>query len=159
HRPPAAAHLLVFATRPGGASARLLDAARRAPAFAKLALEPLAEDASLRLLADVRDPAVRRRVAREARGNPLFLRELASAAGRSGSTLPGTLVAAIEVQLAALGDRARRLLEGAAVAGDAFDPELAAAAAGVELDVAALDALVTADLVRTTGEGREFAFR
>jgi DNA-binding CsgD family transcriptional regulator len=50
-------------------------------------------------------------------------------------------------------------VEGAAVAGDPFDPELAAAAAGLEYEADALDALVAADVVRPTGDGRAFAFR
>jgi hypothetical protein len=66
HRPPAVPHLLVFAARPGGASSRLLDAARHSPGFAELALAPLREAASLDLLAGVRDPVVRR--TRRARG-------------------------------------------------------------------------------------------
>jgi DNA-binding NarL/FixJ family response regulator len=158
-RPPGVPHLLVFAARPNGASTRLLDAARSAPGFAALALEPLGDDAALGLLADVRDPAVRRRVAREARGNPLFLRELARAAGRPGAALPDTLLAAVGVELAALPARTRTLLEGAAVAGDPFDAELAAAAAGLDFDAATLDALVAAGLVRPAADGREFAFR
>jgi DNA-binding NarL/FixJ family response regulator len=158
-RPPSVPHLLVFAARPNGASTRLLDAARSAPGFAALALEPLGDAAALGLLADVCDPAVRRRVAREARGNPLFLRELARAAGRPGAALPDTLLAAVDVELAALPARSRTLLEGAAVAGDPFDAELAAAAAGLDSDAATLDALVAADLVRPAGDGREFAFR
>jgi DNA-binding CsgD family transcriptional regulator len=159
HRPPAVAHLLVFAARPGAASARLLDAARHAPGFAELALEPLTEAASLDLVASVRDPAVRRRVVREAAGNPLFLHELTRAAGRPGPALPRTLAAAIGAELAALPPDARTLLDGAAVAGDPFDAELAAAATGLRFAAAALDRLVAADLVRPTGDGRVFAFR
>jgi DNA-binding NarL/FixJ family response regulator len=49
--------------------------------------------------------------------HPLYLRELARAAGRPGDELPATLVAAIGAELAALTPRARRLLGGAAVAG------------------------------------------
>jgi predicted ATPase/DNA-binding NarL/FixJ family response regulator len=158
-RPPAVPHLLVFAARASGASARLLDAARHAPGFEELGLDPLGQAAALDLLADVRDPAVRRRVAREAGGNPLFLRELARAAGRPGAALPRTLVAAVGGELAALEPNVRTLLEGAAVAGDPFDPELAAAAAGTGFDPATLDQLVAADLVRPTENAREFAFR
>src|SRR4051812_47263355 len=158
-RPPGVPHLLVFAARPNGAAGRLLDAARHAPGFAELALDPLGDAAALDLLADVRDPSVRRRVAREATGNPLFLRELARAAGRPGTTLPRTLVAAVGAEISGLPALTRTLLEGAAVAGDPFDAELAAAAAGLEFDAAALDRLVAADLVRPTGHGREFGFR
>ena len=61
--------------------------------------------------------------------------------------------------MARLDPQARVLLEGAAVAGDPFDPELAAAAAGLEPDAAVLDGLVAAGLVRATGIGRAFEFR
>ena len=56
---------------------------------------------------------------------------------------------------------ARALLDGAAVAGDPFDPELAAAAAGLDPAgaLAPLDGLVAADLVCATGDGRAFRFR
>ena len=53
----------------------------------------------------------------------------------------------------------RALLAGAAVAGDPFDPELAAATAGVAPEIAALDGLVARDLIRAGGPGRAFAFR
>lgn len=55
----------------------------------------------------------------------------------------------------------RALIEGAAVAGEPFDPDLAAAAAGLQPDVGliALDALVAADLVRDAGTPRMFVFR
>ena len=160
-RPPAEPHLLVFALRPVAPMPRLLDAARGAPGFEQLALAPLGDEEALGLLAGVSEPTVRARLAREARGNPLYLRELARAAGRPGDELPATLVAAVGAELAALAPRARRLLDGAAVAGDPFDPELAAAAAGVEPDAGALDALVAAGLVSASAgvAAREFAFR
>jgi hypothetical protein len=53
------------------------------------------------------------------------------------------------------------LLQGAAVAGDPFAPELAAAAAGIDERAAldALDELLRLDLVRTTDVPRRFRFR
>ena len=53
------------------------------------------------------------------------------------------------------------MLEGAAVAGDPFDPELAAAAAGTSSAIAmnALDELLALDLVRETDVPRRFRFR
>ena len=98
-------------------------------------------------------------MAREAAGNPLFLCELARAAERSDGALPRTVVAAVELELAALAPAPRLLVEGAAVAGDSFTPELAATAAGTEPDPAPLDALVASDLVRLATGGRTFAFR
>ena len=56
---------------------------------------------------------------------------------------------------------ARALLDGAAVAGEPFDPELAAAAAGLDAAdaLAPLDLLVAGDLVCATGDGRAFRCR
>src|SRR3954468_10903821 len=166
--------LLVLATRPIGPAGRLLDAARSAPGWEELEVAPLERSDAPAMLAGGGDAAVRERVVLEGRGNPLFLRELARVADRGDGALPATPVAPISLEVAALGEAPRALIEGAAVAGDPFDPELAAAAA--ELDdavaLAALDELVAADLVRPlasaapagiavppTGTGRAFVFR
>ncbi len=71
-------------------------------------------------------------------------------AGRAEVHLPGSLAAAIEQQLSSLSERARRMLEGAAVAGEPFEPELATAAADLPAADALelLDELVRRDLVR-----------
>ena len=149
-RPVAVPALLVIAARPVGPAARLLDAARCAPGWEQLELEPLAHEDALALVAGVADPEVRERVVREGRGNPLFLSELARVADRGDGALPPTLVAAVSFEVAALAHEARALIQGAAVAGEPFDPELAAAIAGLDPASAprALDALVAADLVR-----------
>src|SRR3954471_8321356 len=149
-RPVPVPALLVIAARPVGPAGRLLDAARSAPGWEQLALTPLRRPEAHAMVAGVTDAAVRERVVLEGRGNPLFLRELARVADRADGTLPATLVAAISLEVAALGDTSRALIEGAAVAGDPFDPELAAAAAELDDAVAltALDNLVAADLVR-----------
>ena len=149
HRPPAAPHLLVVAARRRGSRALpLLDLARRLPAYEELALEPLDREASLTLLAEVPDVAERERMVDDARGIPLYLREFARTVGRPASTLTCPLLAAAEVELRALPPATRSLVEGAAVAGDPFDPELAAAAAGLEHVAEALDELVAADIIR-----------
>ena len=76
------------------------------------------------------------------------------------AVLPPTLVAAVQLEVSALPPASRSLLEGAAVAGDPFDPELAAAAADLGDDaLVLLDKLAAADLVRPTGSARGFAFR
>ena len=80
-------------------------------------------------------------------------------ADRAGAQLPDTLLAAVAAEVRALHPSARQLVEGAAVTGDPFDPELAAAAAGLEREHQALDALVRAGLVCATGDGRAFRFR
>ena len=150
-RPVPVPALLVIAARPVGPAGRLLDAgAQRGRAGRSSSSTPLGREDAHAMVAGVADAAVRERVVLEGRGNPLFLRELARVADRGDGALPATLVAAIALEVAALGEVPRALIEGAAVAGDPFDPELAAAAA--ELDeavaLAALDELVAADLVR-----------
>ena len=160
-RPPRGPLLLAFALRPHEPAPRLLDAARGAPGWVHLAPGPLADDAARALVAELPE-ALRERVVREAGGNPLFLEELRRVANAPDGALPPTLMAAVGLEIGALPAASRALIEGAAVAGDPFDPELAAVAAG--LDDAArvlepLDRLVAADLVRSTGDGRAFAFR
>src|SRR4051794_24440597 len=158
-RPPRGHVLLAFALRPVDPALRLLEAARTAPGWRQLTLEPLAHDTALALLeVTVRDLPLRERIAKEAAGNPLFLHELGAAAGRPGNELPRTLLATVALELAALDETSRTLVDGAAVAGERFDPELAVAAAGLDVPESALDALVAADLVRPS-TGRVYCFR
>ncbi len=110
----------------------------------------------------------------ETGGNPFYLEQLARSASRTargsgsgrgvlleGVDVPPVVAAALSEELALLTSDARAVLEGASIAGDPFDPELAAAAAGVSerqvLD--ALDELLRLDLVRTTEVPRRFRFR
>src|SRR5439155_25530700 len=103
-------------------------------------------------------------------GNPFYLEQLArsgdgetarGAGARAGDEVPAAVAAAIAGELAILPERTRRVLEGAAVAGDPFEPDLAAAAADAdEADVIdALDELLQRDLVRHTDVPRRFRFR
>ena len=75
--------------------------------------------------------------------------------------MPPAVVAALTEELGLLSDGARLVLEGAAVAGDPFEPELVAAAAAVTEPAAfaALDELLRCDLVRPTDVPRRFRFR
>ena len=75
--------------------------------------------------------------------------------------MPRAVAASLTEELATLTPAARTALEGAAVAGDPFEPELAAAAAGVPEPAAldALDELLARDLVRATDVPRRFRFR
>ena len=159
-RPPRAAAVAVFALRPLAPAPQLLDAARNAPTCEQVSLAPLSHEASLALLHDVSDRELKERIVREAGGNPLFLQEMARIMRHPGASLPPTLVAAVQLEVQGLTDAARTLVEGAAVAGDPFDPELAAAAAGLDpLDaLALLDGLVATDLLRPAS-GRAFQFR
>ncbi len=113
--------------------------------------------------------AARARLFRESGGNPFYVEALlrAGAAGSPTQTAPGgpgvprAVAAALAGEIAALEGRARRLVEGAAVVGDPFEPAIAASAAGMsEADaLVALDVLLAADLVRATEQPRRFAFR
>jgi DNA-binding CsgD family transcriptional regulator len=75
--------------------------------------------------------------------------------------VPRGVLVALASELAVLPAGVRLVLEGAAVAGDRFEPELAAAAADVEESavLAALDTLLSTDLVRPTLHPRRFRFR
>ena len=105
---------------------------------------------------------------RQAGGNPFYLEQLArvratprSAAGAHDDTVPPAVAAALAAELAALAPDARRVLDAAAVAGDPFEPELAAAIAELPEPGAlrALDQLLARGLIRPAAVPRLFAFR
>ena len=75
--------------------------------------------------------------------------------------MPPAVAAALSEELALLSDGARLALDGAAVAGDPFEPELmaAAAASARRMPSPALDELLRRDLVRHTDVPRRFRFR
>jgi hypothetical protein len=103
----------------------------------------------------------------ESGGNPLDLEQLSRARPGEGvasgglPAVPFAIAASLAEELAQLSDGARRVLEGAAVASDPFEPELAAAAAATSEEEAleALDELLEHDLVRHTDVPRRFRFR
>ena len=71
------------------------------------------------------------------------------------------MAASLSEELALLSEDGRLVLEGASVAGDPFEPELAAAAAATSEAAAlrAVDELLEVDLIRTTDVPRRFRFR
>ena len=81
--------------------------------------------------------------------------------GASISGVPEPVAGAITRELEGLEEGARQLLRGAAVVGVAFDPDLAARAAGMDTSdgLAALDEVLERDLVRSGEVPREFSFR
>ena len=155
-RPPRVGFLLALATRPGPVAEPVRDAGRRSEGWLELRPEPLGREAALTLLPDGLDPGLRERLLGTAAGNPLFLEQLARTGG--GGEVPETVAAAVRGELAPLPGAARELAEGAAIAGDPFDLDVAAEAAGGEAGGDAIDALVAAGLVRAEG-GRRFRFR
>jgi predicted ATPase len=103
-------------------------------------------------------------IARESRGNPLFIDELARYIGELAEPLAGELVASEDVRLddviwarvSRLPAEARQLLETVAVAGQPLDRATARRAAGLrENDQPALAVLRTGRLLRGTGGARE----
>jgi DNA-binding CsgD family transcriptional regulator len=154
-RPPDAAVLLALAVRPRQVPERLrgaLERAHGAGTLTRLDLQGLSASEARELLGDA---ARADRLFAESGGNPFYLQQL----GRFPEAR--TVAAALAEELAALDPGARDVLQGAAVAGDPFEPELAAAAAGAgePVALAALDELLAADLVRHTDVPRRFRFR
>jgi ATP/maltotriose-dependent transcriptional regulator MalT len=172
-RPPAAAVLTAVALRPCQAPERLaaaLERAHRAAGLTRLELGALTPDEARELLGERVDAAD---LYQESGGNPFYLEQLARlrerAGGgasarqisRTGLEVPAAVAVALSEELALLSDGGRLVLEGAAVAGDPFEPELAAAAATTSDDDAmrAVDELLELDLVRSTDVPRRFRFR
>jgi DNA-binding CsgD family transcriptional regulator len=165
-RGPSGAVLLVLAYRPGQAPERLT-AALAAPAVQRIALAPLTEHAAAQLLGDV--AADTGAIYRRAGGNPFYLEQLArfapsgepDAGADAGGGIPAAVAASLAEELAGLSGDERALLEGAAVAGEPFEPDLAAAVGELSLaaGLAALDALLARDLLRPTTVPRRFRFR
>jgi len=165
-RGPRAPILLALAFRPGQAPPQLA-AALAAPAVERVALEPLTEPEALAFLARADGDA--RSIYRRAGGNPFYLEQLARVAPRAARAderggeegIPVAVAASIAEELAALTPAERAFLEAAAVAGEPFEPDLAAAIAELErargLD--ALDALLARDLLRPTTFPSRFRFR
>jgi ATP/maltotriose-dependent transcriptional regulator MalT len=176
-RPPAAAVLIALALRPRQAPERLSGALARAPrtgTLVRLELAPLSEAESRELLGASVSRAVGAALHEESGGNPFYLEQLARSLRRrmdalpsagdhslAGLAVPSMVAATLAEELALLSDATRRVLEGAAVAGDPFDLDLAAAAAAVGSTTAmqALDELMRRDLVRPTDVPRRFRFR
>lgn len=176
-RPPVAPVLIAMAARPRQVADRLsaaLERAHRAGGLTRLELGALRREDADALLGGKADAALADALYGLSGGNPFYLEQLARSLGRPGGPKPAatsTTMAGIEVpravaasvteELALLPAYTRRVLEGAAVAGDPFALELAAvAAAADEVGAArAIDDLLAAGLVRPTDVPRRFRFR
>ena len=173
--PPEAPVFLVLAWRPGQAS-RLADtlavAAGSLPGKV-LTLSGLDEQELADLLGEQLDGRAVRALHRASGGNPFYAQALASSVSRSRRAaqdghaaagpddIPYPVVAAVRQEIAALPELVRLLAQGAAVAGEPFEPDLAAACAGVTeaAALAGLDQLVTMGIVRPANSPRRFVFR
>ena len=175
-RPPAAAVLLALARRLRRMPERLaaaLERAQRAGTLERIELGALTPVEARELLGEGVGAADATLLYEESGGNPFYLEQLARSLDRAGRDrssseislagieVPSTVAASLNEELALLSDTARRVLEGAAVAGDPFEPDLAAAAAATSEPEAldAVDELQLLDLVRTTDVPRRFRFR
>jgi ATP/maltotriose-dependent transcriptional regulator MalT len=175
-RPPAAAVLMALAMRPRRVPERLaaaLERANRSGALTRIELGALSAVEARELLGETVDAVHATAFYEESGGNPFYLEQLARSLNRSniaapasevllaGAGVPSAVTASLSDELAVLSGGGRRVLEGAAVAGDPFEPEMAAAAAATS-EAAAMDAvdeLLRVDLIRNTDVPRRFRFR
>jgi DNA-binding CsgD family transcriptional regulator/tetratricopeptide (TPR) repeat protein len=164
HRPPQGEVMLALVTRQGRLAARLDTALAhgiRERRTLRLPLGPL-PPAAASILADGDEEIVS-----AGAGNAFLLEQLARARQMAPRAtlqrigVPEALTAAIQTEVSSLKPTAVRLLEGAAVAGDPCDIDLAAACAGMATEdaLAALDELLKPGLLRAAGPPRVFAFR
>ena len=174
-RPPDAAVLVTVAMRPRQAPRRLwaaLGRAHRAGSLALVEVGALSVEEAHEFLGGAVDADVAASLYAESGGNPFYLQQLARTAGSArvpaageaavgDVEVPAAVAVALAEEMVLLSDGARLVLQSAAVAGDPFEPDLAAAAAGVP-EVAALEAvdeLLRLDLVRRSEVPRRFRFR
>jgi DNA-binding NarL/FixJ family response regulator len=175
-RRPTAAALVALALRPRQVPERLaatLERAHRAGGLTRIELGALTPVEAREFLGDTVDLADATVLYEESGGNPFYLEQLARSHDRAGEAtrapeisltgirVPSAVAASLSEELALLSEGGRLVLEGAAVAGDPFEPELAAAAAATSETEAmdAVDELLQLDLVRPTDVPRRFRFR
>ncbi len=174
-RPPAAAVLTAAAVRPYQLPERLIAAferAQREDRLTRIEIGAFSLGDVREFLGDAVDNTEIAALHEESGGNPFYLQQLARAPGRPARSasvaemslaieVPTAVAAALTEELALLPESARVVLEGAAVAGDPFEPELAAAVAATSEDsaISAIDDLLRFDLIRPTDVPRRFRFR
>ena len=168
-RGPPAPVLLALGFRPGQA-AEQLSAALAGPSATRLTLGELSESEAAELLG--RDAASVTTIYSHGGGNPFYLEQLGRTGGGADlgqapggaapeAGVPPAVAAAIAEELESLSPRSRAFLDAAAVAGEPFEPSLAAAIGELsEADgLEALDDLLALDVVRPTEVPRRFKFR
>jgi ATP/maltotriose-dependent transcriptional regulator MalT len=175
-RQPAAAVLTAVALRPRQTPDRLaitLERAHRSAAVTRVGLGALTLYEARQLLGERFDMARAAVLYRESGGNPFYLEQLARSpplaphcnaaveTSLTGLDVPAAVAASLAEELTLLSGIGRLVLEGAAVAGDPFEPELAAAAAATSeaAGMDAVDELLGLDLIRATDVPRRFRFR
>src|SRR5215468_8030657 len=175
-RPPAAPVLLALAVRPRQMPERLaaaLERAHREGLLTRIMLRALTSGEARELLGGAVAAAKAAALYEDSGGNPFYLQQLTRPLGHAAGAatavaevsraigVPPAVAAALAEELAVLSGTTRLVLEGAAVAGDPFEPELAAAAAAIAEDSAidAIDELLRLDLIYPTDVPRRFRFR
>ncbi|MGZ5418488.1 MAG: helix-turn-helix transcriptional regulator [Nocardioides sp.] len=175
-RPPDAGVMIALAVRPEQLPARLkaeLDRAQRIDALTRVTLRAMTRAEADEFLGPSIDRTTASTLYDESGGNPFYLEQLARSLDREKrgprATLmvpadlgvPPPVASALAEELALLSDGAHLVLQGAAVVGGTFEPELAAAAAGVVEAVAltAVDELTGVGVIRRTDVPRRFRFR
>ena len=175
-RPPAAAVLIAVAHRPRQLPDRLsaaLERAHRTAALTRIELVALTPDEAREFLGETIGAAEATVLYEESGGNPFYLEQLARSLERPSAVtpvseisltsmgVPPAVAAGLSEELALLSENTRLVLEGAAVTGDPFKPELAAATAATSEASAmdAVDELLRFDLIRPTDVPRRFRFR
>jgi ATP/maltotriose-dependent transcriptional regulator MalT len=175
-RPPTGAVAMALALRPLPMPERLpalLERARRSGTLVRIELGTLTAADAKDLLGGTVGSTVAGLLYEESGGNPFYLEQLARSLHRKRGVgpasdlpvtdigVPSAVAASLSEELALLSESGRRVFEGAAVAGDPFEPELAAAAAATSevVTMDAVDELLGLDLVRTTDVPRRFRFR
>ncbi len=175
-RPPEAALLIALAFRPDQRPARLrteLDRAQANGTLARVTIAAMTKPEADELLGPSVDPATASALYDESGGNPFYLEQLARSKDREATRpretsrltvdlgVPPAVATALADEMALLSDSAHLVLQGGAVVGDPFEPELAAAAAGVleSVSLTAIDELTGVGVVRRTDVPRRFGFR
>jgi len=175
-RPPAAPVLMTVVLRPRQTPERLaitLERAHRSATVTRVDLGALTLAEAQQLLGERFDMACAALLYQESGGNPFYLEQLARSPSPApqftsapeisltGLDVPAAVAASLAEELTLLSDAGRLVLEGAAVAGDPFEPELAAAAAATSeaAGMHAVDELLGLDLIRATDVPRRFRFR
>ena len=172
-RPAPARILTALAFREGQLPSLVLaalEAATREGSVRELRMTPLSRSEADMLMGEQVPARIRQEVYGQSGGNPFYVQELARVARRPAQRpsaeegivgVPAAVSAALGQEIAGLGQSARRLAWGAAVAGDPADLELATAASGLsdEHALAGLEELVERDVLRPTGVPQRYGFR
>ncbi len=175
-RPPDAGVMIALAVRPEQLPPRLkteLERARRSDTLTRVTLGTMTRAEADEFLGPSIGAATASTLYDESGGNPFYLEQLARSLERETKApratpritahlgVPPPVASALADELALLSDSAHLVLQGAAVVGGTFEPELAAAAAGVIEAVAltAVDELTGVGVVRRTDVPRRFRFR